>query len=137
MQKTHHSIFITQFPSLITLKYQPVWHHHFFSSLNIFHTICGPHTLTQCQLTFSLSLSLSLSLFSFFFLFPLPLPFVFLFVLPCFSLLFSSSMLTYILIKPTMILIFMLFPNLQYNQMAIQFFSFTKTQKKKKKITAT
>ena len=109
-----HSISITHHSSLITLKYPTrlalslICHHSIF-----FNYLWDPHTDPM-------SVDFSLSLFFFLLLFPLPLPFVFLFVFPCFSLLFSSSMLTHILIKPTMILIFMLFPDLQYNQMAIQ-----------------
>ena len=47
--------FITQFPSLITLKY----HTRLAPSLNIFHTICGPHTCHSVQLFFFFSISLN------------------------------------------------------------------------------
>ena len=40
--------FITQFPSLITLKYPT----RLAPSLNIFYTVCGPHTCHWMQLLF-------------------------------------------------------------------------------------
>ena len=115
----HHSSLFTQFPSLIThhLKYPtPYTPPHLAPSLTCHHSIffnClwDPH-IDPMSVDFSLSFFfpyLSPSFFS-----------AFLFVFPCFSLLFSSSILTHILIKPTMILIFIFFPNLQYNQMTIQ-----------------
>ena len=102
----HHS-------SLITLKYLTrlvsllTYHHSIF-----FNCLWGPHT-DPMSVDFSLS---------FFFFFPAsPLRFSLLFssfspVFLCFSL----HPCKHILIKPTMILIFMLFPDLQYNQMAMQ-----------------
>ena len=101
----HHSSLITYHSSLVTLKYPTrlapslICHHSIF-----FNYLWDPH-IDPMSVDFSLS----------FFFFSLPLPFIF----PCFSLLFSSSMLTHILIKPIMILIFLLFRDLQYNQMAI------------------
>ena len=49
MQKFHHSISVTQFLSLSTYHSSLNFSHPFgtithFPSLNIFHTICGPHT---------------------------------------------------------------------------------------------
>ena len=91
-----HLSLITHRLSLVTLKYHTrlapslTCHHSIF-----FNYLWDPHT-DPMSVDFSLS-----------FFFPLPLPFIF----PCFSLLFSSSMLTHFLIKPTMILIFMLFPD--------------------------
>ena len=100
-----HLSLITHRLSLVTLKYHTrlapslTCHHSIF-----FNYLWDPHT-DPMSVDFSLC-----------FFFPLPLPFIF----PCFSLLFSSSMLTHFLIKPTMILIFIFFLDLQYNQMAIQ-----------------
>ena len=112
---THYSSLITYHSSLITQNTPPrlapslTSHHSIF-----FNYLWDPHT-DPMSIDFSLSF--------FFSFFPCLSPSffsAFLFVFPYFSLLFSSSMLTHILIKPTMILIFMLFPDLQYNQMAIQ-----------------
>ena len=117
----YYSSLLTQFPSLITHHPSLITHHlkHLtpfgtithLSSLNIFQLFVGPTHWPNVGWPFSIL---------FLFLFPPPLPFVFLFVFACFSLLFSSSMLTHILIKLTIILIFILFPDLQYNKMAIQ-----------------
>ena len=56
MQNFHHSIFITQFPSLITHHFKIL--HPFgtitqLPSLNIFHIICRPHTCHSVQFFFS------------------------------------------------------------------------------------
>ena len=133
------AFFITQFSSLNFHHLSLITHH--FKILYLFGIITHHSIFFNCLYdphTDPMSVDFSLSFF-----FPLPLPFIF----PCFSLLFSSTMLTHILIKPTMILIFMLFPDLQYNQKKTQcfpssfspnpmlFMLFQKPKKKKKKKT--
>ena len=103
---TSHSISVTHHLKYPT-PYTPLVITH-LSLLNIFQLFVGPTHWPNVNWLFSLSL--------FFFFFPCLSPSffsAFLFVFPYFSLLFSSSMLTHILIRPTMILIFMLFPDLQ------------------------
>ena len=125
---THRSSLNFRYSSLIThhLKYPTPYtpsrlapsltcHHSIF-----FNCLWDPHT---DPMSIDFSLSLSLYLFPPF-ASPLHFSLFFFFIFPYFSLLFSSSMLTHILIMPTMIPIFMLFLDIQYNQMAIQYYSF-------------
>ena len=68
--------FITQFPSLVTRHLSLITHHSSlnfshpfgiitqFPSLNIFHTICGPIPISQCNFFFSFLLFLSFFFFS-------------------------------------------------------------------------
>ena len=86
-RKFHHSIFVTQFPSLITHNSSLITHHSslnfshsfgiitLFLSLNIFHTIYGSHT---CYIVRALLFCYSRNIFIpsklCLFSFPLPLP---------------------------------------------------------------